>query len=287
MTLDPSRTSLAPGRARPLPADPGGTAAGSVPFPPAASGASEGAASQTDFAAALLDPERIPPLGLVDPQGRPAGKRFDVYRNNVTVSLTDALEAGFPVLRQLLGEDFFRAMAREFLRRHPPESPLLMFYGAGMPAFLAAFPPVREYPYLPDVARLELALRRAYHAADVAPLAPQALAISPDRLARARLRLAPAVSALASPWPIHAIWRANVEGGPPPTMRAEEVLVARPALDPRLFPLPAGGAALVDALKAGVTLEAAVEAAGPGFDFPAALTALVQAGAIVALTEEP
>jgi hypothetical protein len=41
---------------------------------------------QTGFATALLDPARPAPEGLVNPFGGPAGKRFDVYRNNVAVS---------------------------------------------------------------------------------------------------------------------------------------------------------------------------------------------------------
>ena len=47
---------------------------------------------EADFKTALFDPAVMPPAGLSDPAGRPAGKRFDIYRNNVVVSLTEALE---------------------------------------------------------------------------------------------------------------------------------------------------------------------------------------------------
>ena len=36
--------------------------------------------TQSAFAHALLDPEAAVPVGIVDPQGRPAPKRFSVYR---------------------------------------------------------------------------------------------------------------------------------------------------------------------------------------------------------------
>lgn len=124
---------------------------------------------QNTFAAALLNPEADVPLGLIDPQGRPVQKRFDVYRNNVASGLTRALEASFPVIRALVGEAFFGAMAVEFLRAHPPKSRLMMLYSDAFPPFLATFPPVADLAYLPDVARLEQALRESYHAADAPP----------------------------------------------------------------------------------------------------------------------
>ncbi|GAB4383641.1 HvfC/BufC N-terminal domain-containing protein [Albidovulum sp.] len=236
------------------------------------------------FRAALLDPAQPVPPGLTDPQGRPAGRRFAVYRNNVVVSLTEALRQGFPVIRMLVGEDFFTAMARQHVRAHPPRSPLMMFYGADMPGFLERFPPVAHLPYLPDIARLELALRESYHAADAEPVAPEALqGLDPEALLAVRLVLAPAVRLVRSAWPIHAIWSANMRGSEPPRAAvAEDVLVTRPDFDcePRL--LPAGAAPFVAALMAGAPLGAALEA-GPEFDLTATLALLLSARAIVAV----
>ena len=98
--------------------------------------------SQHSFSQALLAPDLPVPDGLTDGQGAPAGKRFAVYRNNVTVSLIDAPEAGFPVVVKLIGAENFRNIAREYLRKEPPVSPLIMLYGAGFPAFLASFRPL-------------------------------------------------------------------------------------------------------------------------------------------------
>ena len=102
--------------------------------------------TQSDFRAALLDPSCPAPDGVQNPDGVPATKRFDVYRNNVAVSLTDALETAFPVVNKLVGTDFFRAMAGVYLRAHPPSSPVMMFYGDEMPDFLAGFGPAQSVP---------------------------------------------------------------------------------------------------------------------------------------------
>jgi len=166
-----------------------------------------------EFSAALLDPARPAPAGLSDPAGRPAVKRFDIYRNNVTASLTEALEKSFPVLQKLLGEDFYSALAREFMREHPPQTPILSRYGDQMPAFLERFPPVAQLGYLPDVARLEQAIRESYHAADVAPADTSGLATMPaDQLMAQKFAFAPAMRMLRSRWPVYDIWRALPDG---------------------------------------------------------------------------
>ena len=217
--------------------------------------------TQTAFRAALSDAALPVPPGLTDAAGQPAGRRYAVYRNNVAVGLSDALEQAFPVIRKLVGVAFFRAMAGVFVRAHPPQSPLMMFYGAEFPGFLMGFPPVAHLPYLPDVARLELALRASYHAADADPIAPAALAeLPPDALEGVRLALAPAVGVLTSAYPILSIWRANTqENAPPPTMRPEAVLIARPALDPIATALTAPEAAAISALQSGTPLAQALD----------------------------
>ncbi len=244
-------------------------------------------AGQSDFTRAVLDPDLAVPDGLTDPQGRPAGKRFAVYRNNVVVSLTEALEAAYPVVRKLVGEEFFRATAGVYLRQHPPGSALMMAYGAEFPEFLQTFPPAAGIAYLPDVARLERALRQSYHAADAAPVDPAMLQQMPsDRLMEARLRLAPALRLLRSDWPIHALWLANTRpDAPKPQMKPEDVLVVRPGYDPRPVLLGPGAAAFIAALHDGETLAAALEAAGEELDLAATLGQLLAGHAISRILE--
>ena len=242
--------------------------------------------SQRAFAAALLDPEAEVPAGVVDPEGRPAPKRFSVYRNNVASSLTRALEAAFPTVRKLVGEEFFVAMAGVFLRAHPPRSRMLMLYGEGMPEFLESFPPVGHLGYLPDVARVDQAMRESYHAADSQPLAEAEFQrlIGAD-IAGLRLQLAPSLRLVRSRWPVVSIWAANHEGAPSPQPKAEDALILRPEFDPRPHALPSGGAAFIAGLLQGQRLGEAVDASGGALDLPAVLALMIQGRAITGVVE--
>ncbi len=194
------------------------------------------------------------------------------------------------MLRKLLGEANFKVMAGVYLRAHPPASALMMFYGAEMPGFLATFAPVAKLPYLPDVARLELALRESYHAADAPALDPRAFeTLPPDRLMAARVSLAPALRLVRSRWPIHAIWRRNMEDGPKPGQAGENVLITRPDYDPVMTTLPPGGGAFMAALIIGQPFGAALDKATepvPDFDLSAMLGILFAGSAIIELKED-
>lgn len=241
--------------------------------------------SQSEFRKGLFDPTMPTPAGLVNPDGSPATKRYDVYRNNVAVSLSDALEAAFPVICKLVGDKFFRAMAGVYLRKHPPTSPLMMFYGDKMPQFLRRFAPAQSLPYLPDMAKLELAMRHVYHAADAAPIDAAALgALAPHKLMGARLTLAPAVTVLTSPHPIFSIYRANtVPDAPKAAMVAEALMITRPAFDPIPHLITSASATCITALQNGDPLGVAMTAAGNDLDLGETLSLLLGQSAVTSI----
>src|SRR5215467_8549777 len=151
------------------------------------------------FASALVDPERATPTVVVGPKSKAAVKRYNVYRNNVTVSLINALAATFPATLRITGVDFFRAMARFYVRATPPSSPLLFDYGRDFPDFIERYEYAQSVPWLPDVARIERAWLDAYHAADVQPLMPHDLgAIPSERLPNIVLKPHPATQVVRS-----------------------------------------------------------------------------------------
>ena len=105
------------------------------------------------FAAALIDPEEQTPDIVTGPAGKGTVSRYNVYRNNVTVSLIDALAAVYPAVQCITGVEFFRAMARFHVRATPPTSPLLFEYGREFPAFIESYEYARSMPWLGDTAR--------------------------------------------------------------------------------------------------------------------------------------
>lgn len=222
-------------------------------------------------AAALLRPT---------PGGLDAGRRLQLYRNNLSESLTAALAAVFPVVRQLVGEPFFRGLARRFMERFPSRSGNLHAFGAELPRFLRDFEPAASLPYLPDMAALEWAMHAVYHEAPAPGLTLQALAaLDAEAQAALRLRLQPTARLLASDFPVLQLWQAHQPG----TALALEdigwqqgtrVLVAQRALEVEFHLLSEGEFLWLQALEGGAALgEACASAleADAEFNLPAVL----------------
>ena len=237
------------------------------------------------FSAAILNPALPVPEGLHGPEARNADKRYAVYRNNVTISLIAALEANFPSVKRLVGEEFFAAMAREYARENPPKSRLMAEYGASFPDFLEGFEPLAKYPYMGDVARLERLWLDSYHEADADPLQGSALAaVAPDALFETRFAPHPAARLFSSPFAAVTIMSANRNAGEVPAVNpavAECGLVTRPHLDVTVRHIPASTHAFLSALTAGSTLGESIESAlalDADFNLAANLQGLLEAG---------
>jgi len=243
------------------------------------------------FAPALLDPVSEVPSIVTGPCGKSAVKCYNVYRNNVTVSLIDALASIYPAVQRLTGADFFRAMARFHIRETPPKSPLLFDYGRDFPAFIESYEPAQSLPWLADVARIERAWLDAYHAADTAPLLPSALAaVAADRLASLVVTMHPATRLVRSHYAAVTIFAANRATESAGTIDAsipEDALITRPDADVVVQLLPPGGAVFVAGLMSGCMLAEATAAAlddDPDFNLATNIAGLFEAGAFASLT---
>jgi hypothetical protein len=242
---------------------------------------------ERSFAQALREPGRPVPQGLAAHDAQSATRRFAVYRNNVVAGLVNAIEARFPAVEKIVGEDFFVAMARVFVVERPPRSPLLATYGDEFADFVGTFAPARELPYLADVARLEAARTRAYHAADATPVgAGELAALDAGAVAGLRIDLHPSLEIVRSDHPIVTIWAMNSGAqklAPIETWSAEDALIVRPYLDVEVRLLPPGGAAFLQALAEDRSLGAAADAAladHPDFDLTGNLAGLIGWGLV-------
>lgn len=217
---------------------------------------------QDAFARALAVPGAVP-AEVVALVAQPA---FAVYRNTVMKGCVDALQANYPAVARLVGEEWFRAAAAVYGRATPPPAPMMVLYGVSFPDFLERFEPAAELPYLPAVARLDRCWSEA-HAAQSAPaLDPAAIAgLAPDALAAMVLRPHPAARwAWFADVPVYTIWSRNRAGGPVDgelDWRPEGALLTRPREVVQWTPLDAAGCVFLDACAAGATLGAAAQAA--------------------------
>ncbi len=234
---------------------------------------------ETTFAQALVDVTLHRP-----PQIRGSTRRFSVYRNNVAVGLLDALASRYPVVKRLVGDTFFRELARCYVAAEPPRSPVLLYYGETFPAFIAGFEPARPIPYLADIARIELARGLAYHAADMEIVNATAFAaLDSATIAEFRVALHPSVSIIASSYPVYSIWKVNQNRAPVVPVspwEGEAALVARPHYAVQIHKLAKGHAAFLTALAQGhpfaVAATEGVEDA-PDFDVTQAFALLINA----------
>jgi hypothetical protein len=242
---------------------------------------------ETSFTDALLNPDQPIPYGIIAHNAAVPTRRFAVYRNNVVVGLVKALKNRFPVVEKIVGEEFFAAMARVFVIERPPRSPLLAAYGDEFAAFIAAFEPAQELPYLADVARLEAARTRSYHAADATPVvASQFATLDTGAVEGIRIDMHPSIGIVRSPYPIVTIWAMNSgerELVPIEDWCGEDALIARPYLEVEVRALPPGGAAFLLALADGWSLGEASEVAladDRNFDLTGNIAGLIGSGLV-------
>ncbi|KIA80199.1 hypothetical protein QR66_11570 [Chromobacterium piscinae] len=159
---------------------------------------------------------------IADPAQQPAAAEWGlnpaglaVYRNNYRVGLIDTLAHSHPVCRELVGEEFFTALAREYVKNHASASGNLHVYGSGFADFIAGFEHCRELPYLADVARLEWAIHRSYYARDAVALEVAALGAVPQaQWGQLIFTPLPDVALCQARSPAVSIWRAHQDDGP-------------------------------------------------------------------------
>lgn len=161
---------------------------------------------QAELAQWVLDPsaDRLPE-GLTSLKDLPAAKGAALYRESILEVEIRALIITFPVVYDLVGENYFRMAATKYLRGGALQDGNLDHIGDAFPDFLPAVPGYDQTPYLADVARLELALGAANDGPDPIKLDAWALKALAQDAALVRLQLVSNGTLLESPFPVDRI----------------------------------------------------------------------------------
>lgn len=239
---------------------------------------------QSQFVQALFSGADDAPSEIAQLVSQPG---FAVYRNTVIKGRIDALQANYPAVARLVGEEWFRTAAAIYARMDGASDRSMLSYGESFPAFLEQFEPAKALGYLPEVAQLDRFWTEAHASRDEPVLDPAAIAgLTPAALGGVVLHLhATARWAWFDAVPVYSIWQRNrekLECDSEIAWRGEGTLVTRPSGVVKWIELDASGCAFLDACRAGRPLaeaaRAAVEVQGDT-DLARLLAALLIAGA--------
>jgi hypothetical protein len=220
-----------------------------------------------------------------------AHARYAVYRGNVRASCAKALAAAYPIVRKIVGEAFFDALAARFIDECPSRSGDLNRYGAEMAGFLERFGEVQDLPYLPDVARMEWCAHGVYFDADTPAFDGGRLAALAAHAERLVVELAPSCRLLRSAWPLARLWAVHQDDYAGPIevdlqAGADRVLVYRPRWRAEVRSLARPDFAFLEACSRGARLGDALDAAcaaDPLFDPSTVLARWIGARVVAAV----
>ena len=223
--------------------------------------------------------------------------RLAIYRNNLQEGFMKALALEFPVIQRLVGDDYFRQLAQEFLSVHPSRTGDLHAIGAPFSEYLRGRFAETEYAYFADVAALEWAYQQSGVAADAPTFDVQSLArVSPESYGALRFDLHPACFLIHSSYPILRIWQVNqIEKGEPDIVDLsagpDYVVTRRLDMGVELRRVSPAEYVLLQRFLAGDSLAEALEAVqqhDPGFDLGPALRQFISLGLVTHFhTENP
>lgn len=240
---------------------------------------------------------------LLDPAQHPQSDRgLSAYRSNGHALAERALQAAYPVVAAVLGDDGFAMLARALWHRHPPQRGDLALWGEALADTVQDDLQLAELPWLADVARVEWALHRAASDTDRWPDPGSFALLQTQDPGGVRLVPAPGLTLVHSPWPVVSIVNAHLHAEPPleEAWRRchggvhETALVWRQGFRPCVQAIPPADAALLAGIRDGSSLAQALDAAcaaadttGSTFDFGTWLAAAVQDGLVLGAALEP
>ncbi|MEW9900427.1 DNA-binding domain-containing protein [Chitinivorax sp. PXF-14] len=186
-----------------------------------------------------------------------APTRLAVYANAYRRRLIEALDSNYPILRQMVGDDGFERIARDYLAAHAPTHFSIRWFGDRLPTFLGEHAGYGADNRLAELAAWEWSMTEAFDAADRPALGVGTMAaVTPEDWAGLQFSFHPSLRRLTLAWNIPTIWKAvtaNAEATPPPAMAGQPQpwLIWRNGITSYFRSLDAAEADALDSARAG------------------------------------
>ena len=110
---------------------------------------------QLHFSQSLLYQDSEITSQLKDKEGFSSDQLLQIHRNNFVVGVTDSLKITYSYTLQLVGDEFFESVARQFILQTPPVENNICVYGEGFSNYLTSLQQLNEMPYIAEMAKFE------------------------------------------------------------------------------------------------------------------------------------
>ena len=211
------------------------------------------------FATQLAEVEQTIVSRGIEPE-----RRLQIYGNNIRTTLADALKDIYSVTCDIVGEEFFAHLARQYSLTHPPANGDICQYGENLPSFINQFEQLKDLKYLPDIAKIDWFSHVSFHSPSHETAGIERLAEIPEGFyEQLCFTVHPSVCIIESRYPVFDIWnfaQTDDSETQPPKIDSEGqcVLIIRQADATRVILIDRELFAFINLIKQGATLGQAI-----------------------------
>ncbi|KGJ86902.1 HvfC/BufC N-terminal domain-containing protein [Colwellia psychrerythraea] len=221
-----------------------------------------------------------------DPRG------MAIYRNNLLATAQQALAISFPTVLVLIGENLFHYASRQLLISSPPKHGDWALWGDDFPTLLADLAQLVDYPFVADIAQVDLHRQKSMRARDTVVDRASLQLLATHDIDDIYIELSPSQFVMGSTYPVIEFWLSHQQAVISDTTEAlnqsfiqpsldklaqedffQKVLIYRPYFNAEIRELPASEFAWLTLIKQGTSIGKAVDIISNndklehGFDF--------------------
>lgn len=138
----------------------------------------------------------------------PASVRLNIYGNGYRTRLIEALEATYPVLKKILGEETFNTLGNAYLDKFPSHFRSIRWFGDQLSDFLTDYPELKSHSHLSELARIEWTMSLVFDSADSNIVTVESMgAFAPEDWPYLQFTAHPSVRLVHLNWNVIQIWQ--------------------------------------------------------------------------------